>query len=60
MEIAVLLDVAQCSLVAMYRRYCQTTWRHIPEDSSLPNHRLGNLKAHIFIILQVKFSCKQS
>jgi hypothetical protein len=60
MEIAVMPDVAQCSLVAIYRRSNQTTWRHIPEDNSLSCHRLKNLKAHIFIILQVKFVCQQS
>ena len=60
MEIAVILDVARFSLVAMYRSFCQTTRCHIPEDSSHSCHRLKNLKAHIFIILQVKFGCQQS
>jgi len=48
-------DVLHCSVVAMYRRFCQNTRRHIPENSSHSCHRLKNLKARIFIILQVKF-----
>lgn len=60
METAVMSDVARCSLVAMYRLFCQTTRRHIPEDSSLSCHRLKNLKSHIFIILQMKFGCHRS
>ena len=54
--------VARCtrSLVTMYRRFCQTTRRHIPEDSSHCRHHLKNLKAHIFNILQMKFGCQRS
>jgi hypothetical protein len=32
----------------------QTTWRHIPEDDTLHNHRCENLKSYISILLFVK------
>jgi hypothetical protein len=51
---AVFWVVAPCSLLEVYRRFCQTTRRYNPEDSLLRTHRRENLKSYSSVLLKLE------
>jgi hypothetical protein len=43
-------DITPCSPLSLNLRFGGTTWRYIPEDGTLHNHRCENLKSYRLIL----------